>query len=95
MPVEVDASIRDAVWLKLIGNISTYPLSVLTGATLDRLFNGPDLLAIVRMQVAEALTLGAAYGARVEQSLEARIEMAAIWANSAHRCCRISTTDDL
>ncbi len=75
LPTSVDTNIRDAVWSKLLGNIATNPLSVVTGATLDRLFNDPGLQAMVRAQMAETLAVGAACGARFEQDLDARIDI--------------------
>ena len=46
--------IRDEIWLKLWGNLSFNPLSVLTGATLERLAFTPDLRAVARAMMVEA-----------------------------------------
>jgi len=64
LPTTVHPAIRDEVWSKLVGNLSTNPLSVVTGATLDRLFNEPGLLAIVQATMLETMTVGAAYSVR-------------------------------
>jgi 2-dehydropantoate 2-reductase len=73
LPTSVDRNIRDAVWSKLLGNLSTNPLSVLTGATLDRLYTEPELLATVRAVMTETLAVGAACGVRFEQDPDSRI----------------------
>lgn len=75
LATEIDPHIRDAVWSKLLGNIATNPLSVLCGATLDRMFGEPALLAIVRTQMTEALAVGAACGVRFEQDVDERIDI--------------------
>ena len=64
LPTTLHPAIRDEVWSKLVGNLSTNPLSVVTGATLDRLFNEPGLLEIVQATMLETMTVGAAYSVR-------------------------------
>lgn len=66
LPTRVSARIRDPLWTKIIANLTSNPMSVLTGATLEALFSDPRLLPIVRRQLHEAMTLSAAYGARLE-----------------------------
>ena len=75
LPTTVDSRIRDAVWSKLLGNIATNPLSVVTGATLDRLFNEVELAQLVRAQMAEVMAVGLASGARFEQDIDSRIDI--------------------
>lgn len=57
--------IRDALWTKLIGNVVSNPLSVVTGATLEQLFGDAELLPLAETVLREALLAAAAYGARV------------------------------
>ncbi len=57
--------IRDALWTKLIGNVVSNPLSVVTGATLEQLFGDAELLPITETVLREALLAAAAYGARI------------------------------
>lgn len=58
--------IRDPLWVKIIANLTSNPLSVLTGATLDTLYGDARLLPIVRKIMNECLALAASYGARIE-----------------------------
>lgn len=57
--------IRDALWTKLIGNVVSNPLSVVTGATLEQLFGDAELVPLAETVLREALLVAAAYGARV------------------------------
>lgn len=65
--IEARASerIRDSLWTKIIANLTSNPLSVLTGATLAQLYGKPELNAVVAKMLNEALLTAAAYGARV------------------------------
>lgn len=75
LPTRVHGSIRDEIWSKLIGNISTNPLSVIYQATLDRLFNEPEMLERVRAVMLEAMTVGACYGVRFALDPATRIDV--------------------
>jgi 2-dehydropantoate 2-reductase len=55
--------IRDEIWTKLLGNLASNPLSVLTGATLEDQTDHPDLRAIFLGIGREVLAVGATYGA--------------------------------
>ncbi|WP_301116443.1 2-dehydropantoate 2-reductase [Pusillimonas sp. (ex Stolz et al. 2005)] len=68
--------IRDPLWTKIIANLSSNPLSVLTGATLDTLYSDPRLLPIVRKIMNECLALAASYGARIDFDPSSFIEQA-------------------
>lgn len=57
--------IRDPLWMKIIANLTTNPLSVVTGATLQDMYGDPRLLPITRQMLFEGMTLAAAYGARL------------------------------
>lgn len=61
----VSPAIRDTLWTKVIANLTSNPLSVVTGATLDRLYSDPDIVPLVRKILHEALQVAAAYGARI------------------------------
>lgn len=68
--------IRDPLWTKIIANLTSNPLSVITGATLDALYSDPRLLPIVRKIMNECLALAAAYGARIDFDPPSFIEQA-------------------
>lgn len=57
--------IRDSLWTKIIANLTSNPLSVVTGATLEELYGQPPLQRVVSKMLNEALLTAAAYGARV------------------------------
>lgn len=57
--------IRDSLWTKIIANLTSNPLSVVTGATLEQLYSHPELKTLVSKMLNEALLTAAAYGARV------------------------------
>jgi 2-dehydropantoate 2-reductase len=56
------ADIRSDVWLKLWGNLSTNPISMLTGATLDRILDDPLLHALCARMTDEAARIGRTLG---------------------------------
>jgi 2-dehydropantoate 2-reductase len=58
--------IRDKLWTKIIANISSNPLSVLTHATLEQIYGMPELRDVVQQVMREVLLVAASYGARVE-----------------------------
>lgn len=58
--------IRDKLWTKLIANLTSNPLSVVSGATLQALYTDPALLPTVRAVMHEAMLAAAAHGARLE-----------------------------
>ena len=68
--------IRDPLWVKIIANLTSNPLSVVTGATLDTLYGDPRLLPIVRKIMNECLALAASYGARIDFDPPSFIEQA-------------------
>lgn len=73
LPTQVHPTIRDEVWSKLVGNLSTNPLSVISGATLNRLFAEPGLRALVEAVMLETMALGAGVGVRFPLDVQARI----------------------
>ena len=69
--------IRDTLWTKMLANLTSNPLSVVTGATLEQLYSLPDLKRIVVKILHEGLTVAAAYGARVNFDPYTFLELAA------------------
>lgn len=65
----IDAPVRDNIrwniWLKLWGNVCFNPISVLTGATLDRIVGEPALLSLCRTMMFEAKSVNEALGIRI------------------------------
>jgi 2-dehydropantoate 2-reductase len=58
---EASSDIRQAIWMKLLGNATYNPLSVVTGATMGRLYASPVLLGMLREMMAEVLAVGRAF----------------------------------
>ncbi|WP_290872005.1 2-dehydropantoate 2-reductase [Aquabacterium sp.] len=58
--------IRDKLWTKLIANLTSNPLSVLTGATLGEIYSDPRWLPTVKALMHEVMLTASAYGARLE-----------------------------
>jgi 2-dehydropantoate 2-reductase len=73
---EMTPRIRDAVWLKLWGNLSVNPASVLTQATTDRLLADTGVRRLMRMLMEEAAGVAAALGVRFEMTAEERLRLA-------------------
>jgi 2-dehydropantoate 2-reductase len=74
----ITRDIRTEIWLKLWGNLCFNPLSVLTGATIDRLTSEPDLLALERAMMSEAERVANALGISFPYGVEKRIEITAM-----------------
>ncbi|MBS7661597.1 2-dehydropantoate 2-reductase [Pseudomonas lalucatii] len=66
--IEARASgrIRDPLWTKIIANLSSNPLSVVTGATLEQLYGQAELRELASAALHETLLVAAAYGARID-----------------------------
>jgi 2-dehydropantoate 2-reductase len=73
----VSPHIRDDLWLKLWGNLAFNPLSVLTGAMLDRLATEPELRAVARAMMVEAQNVARTLGIEFPIDVEQRIAMTA------------------
>jgi 2-dehydropantoate 2-reductase len=58
--------IRDKLWTKIIANLSTNPLSVITQGTLEQLYGKPELREVVMQIMRETLLVASSYGARVD-----------------------------
>jgi 2-dehydropantoate 2-reductase len=77
-----DAPIRDTIrwniWLKLWGNVCFNPISVLTGATLDRMTGEPGLLALCKTMMLEAKSVNEALGIQIPlEMMDRRLAAAA------------------
>ncbi|MGA1861068.1 2-dehydropantoate 2-reductase [Azospirillum sp. 11R-A] len=71
------ADIRQAIWVKLWGNLAFNPLSVLTGSTLGRLCNDPGTREAGRAMMLEAKAVAEKLGVIFTTSVDERIAMAA------------------
>ena len=69
----VEESIRDDIWVKLMGNAVFNPLSVLTGATLAAMCRHRQTRELVAKMMGEALDIARAVGARPSVSIERRL----------------------
>ena len=65
--------IRDDIWLKLWGNLSFNPVSVLTLGTLDRIASDPGTHAVIARMMAESKAVGEALGVRFDIDIPTRI----------------------
>jgi len=63
---EVSPHLRTSLWVKVINNLATNPLSVVTGATLREIFSDPALAGITRHVVDEALAVAGAYEGAID-----------------------------
>ena len=70
----VRRKIRDDIWLKLLGNATFNPVSVLTGATLEELGTDPETRAIIEAMMTEARDVAAALGVEFALSIDKRID---------------------
>ena len=66
--------IRDEIWVKLWGNLTFNPLSVLTGATLEQITEDSGTRALAAAMMAEAQAIGERIGVRFGVSIDKRIE---------------------
>ncbi len=73
----VRPNIRDDIWLKLWGNVSFNPVSVLTHATLEQICGDDGVRAVVRAMMVEAQRIGKELGVTFKVDVETRIGWAA------------------
>jgi 2-dehydropantoate 2-reductase len=73
----VRAALRNEIWLKLWGNLSLNPVSILTNGTLSDLATDPGTRRVVHAMMEEARTVGEALGVTFAVTAEERIDMAA------------------
>ena len=79
----VRTRIRNDIWIKLWGNLSFNPISVLTHTTLDVIATDPDTQSVARAMMLEAQTIGEKLGVRYGVDVDRRIAGAA--AVGAHK----------
>ena len=72
---EPSADIRRDIWFKLWGNMTTNPVSALTGATADRILDDPLVRSFMLRAMAEAAAIGAQLGCPIDQSGEERLSV--------------------
>ena len=83
--------IRDEIWLKLWGNLSFNPVSVLTGATLGQMAGDPQVRPVIAAMMAEAQTVGEALGVSFGVTYDKRIDGAG--KVGAHRTSMLQDLD--
>jgi 2-dehydropantoate 2-reductase len=66
------ANVRYDIWFKLWGNMTTNPVSAITGATSDRILGDPLVREFCSAAMREAAAIGERIGCRIEQSPEDR-----------------------
>lgn len=71
----VSDNIRRDIWLKLWGNMTMNPLSVLTGATTLQMLSDPDVRALVRAMMIEMQEIGTKIGLPIPLTPEDRMEI--------------------
>jgi 2-dehydropantoate 2-reductase len=73
----VTQRIRDALWTKVIANLCSNPVSVVTGATLRDVCGDPSLSVVSRQLIDEGLLVAASFGARLELDPSSLLAMGA------------------
>ncbi len=73
LDIEVSERIRNAVWAKLIGNVSYNPVSVLVEAATDVLKNDPLVHRVLLELGRETQAVGEYFGATFDMTLEERL----------------------
>ncbi len=73
----VRSNLRNEIWLKLWGNLSFNPVSVLTHGTLSELATDPGTRRVIRTMMEEARAVGEALGVSFAVDADERIDMAA------------------
>jgi len=70
-------NIRDQIWTKITANLTSNPLSVVTGATLEQLYSNEKLSPLVRQMLDEVIQVAAAHGARIRFDPQTFMELGA------------------
>ena len=76
MKTSLSPKIRDAVWTKLLGNVSFNPVAALALMRMDQIFTEPRLVELVRAVMTEAATVGKAYGIAFSMTVDKRLDVA-------------------
>ena len=74
---QVKPNLRNEIWLKLWGNLSFNPVSVLTQGTLVDLATDPGTRRVIRTMMEEARAVGEALGVSFAVDADERMDMAA------------------
>lgn len=74
----VSSKIRDDIWLKLLGNVSFNPVSVLTHATLEQIACDEAARGVIRQMMTEAIEVARALDVKIRVGIDTRIG----WAES-------------
>jgi 2-dehydropantoate 2-reductase len=72
---EARPDIRRDVWVKLLGNMTYAPVSLLTGTTNDLMAADPGVRKVFAAMIEEANAVGRPYGLASDMSTEARIDL--------------------
>lgn len=72
----VKTRIRDEIWMKLWGNLSFNPVSVLTCGTLEQIAGDPDSKPVVRAMMVEARAIAELLGVKFAMDVDKRIDVA-------------------
>jgi len=70
----VRRKIRDDIWLKLLGNATFNPISVLTGATLEQMGTDAGVRDVIRQMMTEARNVASRLGVQFALSIDKRID---------------------
>ncbi len=73
--VTVAERIQREIWFKLWGNMSTNPVSALTGATCDRILDDPLVRGFLSAVMLEARAIGDGFGIPIDQEPEQRHQL--------------------
>ena len=69
----VTTRIRHEIWVKLLGNASLNPVSVLTGGTLEQMTRHPEVSRLIRAMMGEAETVAAKLGIELPITIDQRM----------------------
>lgn len=87
----VRPNLRSEIWLKLWGNLSFNPVSVLTRGTLVQLAGDPETRRVISTMMEEARAVAESFGIAFNISIDDRIDMAA--KVGAHRTSMLQDVD--
>lgn len=75
LEAEARPRIHTDIWIKLLGNMTMAPCSILTHATNDAMAADPGVRDVMRRMIVEANAVGARYGLVSDMDIEARIDL--------------------
>jgi 2-dehydropantoate 2-reductase len=70
----INQSIRDEIWLKLVGNAAFNTITALTGATLAQLGELPEMIALLSAVMEECAAVASALGVTIPVSIDRRLQ---------------------